>query len=80
MKQNNQKKLFVFQTIAFQLAMANSHYYKEYTFHRQSLFEQTARRFQILLTETFFNSVCPRVMKKYDKTFVVQVQAVFGTL
>ena len=36
-------------------------------------------RFHILLTETFPNSFFTRVMTKYDKSAVAQIQAVFGT-
>ena len=40
---------------------------------------ETVLRFHILLIETFSNSISFRVMKKYDKTAVVQISVASGT-
>ena len=73
MEEKVEKKFFVFQIIVTDLAAANSHYYKENTCHRQSMCQQTVLRLHTSLEDTFSNSISPRVMKKYDKSVVVQI-------
>ena len=42
--------------------------------------EQTVLRFHILLREKFANSISVKVIKKCDKSAVMQILAVFGTI
>ena len=62
------------------MVVVSSYYYEENTSHRQSIYQQTVQRFQISLRETFHNFVSLRKIEKHDKSAVVWISAVFGTI
>ena len=68
MKQKIEKKFFVFQIIAFELGVTNSHNLEQDTWRRQSMCEQTPLRFHLTLGETFSKSTSLRMMKNMIKT------------
>ena len=72
-----EKKCFVSDTIA---VAVNSDYYEENTCHQQSMCKQTVLRFLMSLTDKFSDSICQRVIKKSDKSILLMISAVFGTL
>ena len=68
MEQKIEKKFFVFQIIAFELGVTNSHNLEQDTCRRQSMSEQTSLRFHLTLGETFSKSTSLRMMKNMTKT------------
>ena len=56
----------------------NYHCYKEKTCYLQSICYQDAERFHILLKKRFSNTIFQRVMKKYDKSTVMEISQMFG--
>ena len=72
------KKLFFRYITTFELVVEKIDYYEENAFHRQSMCQETVLRFHISITETFSNSISPRLMKNMIKSAVLQIQAVFG--
>ena len=78
---NFRKRSFVSQVIAFQLFFCKlSLIRKEYLTLASQCVNRTVPGFQMLLREIFFNFMSLRVMGKYDKSAVMQIPAVFGTL
>ena len=70
---------FVFETIALEPVRVISLIDDENTCDRQSTCYQRVLRFWILLREMFPNSICSRLMEKWDKSVAVEVPAVFRT-
>ena len=75
-----EKKFFVFQIIAFELAVSNSPNLEKDTCHRRSMCEQTPLRFHLSLGEIFSKSNSLRMMKKLDKSVLMDISQVFVTL
>ena len=69
MEQKIEKKFFVFQIIAFELAITNYGYTEQDTCNRLSICQQTLLRFHLRLGQTFYKSTSLRMMKKHDETF-----------
>ena len=65
------KKFFVFEIIAFELGVANSHNLEEDTSHRQSISLQTKLTFHLKLGETFSKSTSMSMMKKHDRNALI---------
>ena len=80
MEEKIQKKVFVFKIIAFELGAANSPDPEEDTCHRQWMCQQTPLGFCISLRDIFSKSVPIRVMKKHEKSTLMEISQVFGTL
>ena len=80
MEQKIQKKFLVFQIIAFELGVANSRNLEQDTCHRQSMYEQGPLRFHVTLRETFSKSTSLRMMKNHDKSPLMEIWQVFGTI
>ena len=59
--------VLLFEIIAFELAVRNSHNLEQVTCHRQSICLQTPLRLHLTLGETFSKSTLVRMMKKHDK-------------
>ena len=78
--EENLEQFSVSEIIVFELVAVNSHYYQENSCHRQSIRQETVLRFQTSLRETFTNSISLRVMRKHEKSVVVMILALFGTL
>ena len=79
-EQNLKRKCFVFKIIAFESRVAYSHNPEQDTCHSQSICHETPLRFNISRREIFSKSVSCRVMKGYDKSSLIQISGVFGTL
>ena len=75
-----EKKYFVSYIIAFELAAVNSHHYEENTYHQQLICKQTVLRFPMSLRVKFSNPIYLRVMKKSDKSVLLMISSVSGTL
>ena len=67
MEQKIQKKFFVFQIIAFELGVANSHNLEQDTCHRQSICKQKHPRFHLTLAETYSKLTSLRMIKELIK-------------
>ena len=80
MEQKIEKSFFVFEIIGLELGVANSHNLEHDPCHRQSICEQTPLRLHLTLGETFSKSSSMRMMKKHDKSAVMEIWQVFGTL
>ena len=80
MEQKMKKKVFVFQIIEFELGVANSRNVQQDTWHREGMCQQTHKRFHLTLGETFSKSNSLRKLKKDDKSAVMEILQVFGTL
>ena len=80
MEQKIEEKFFVFQIIAFEKEVANSDKLRQDTWHRQSMCQQTPRRFHLTLGETFSKSTSLGIMKKHDESALMHISQVFGTL
>ena len=74
----NCKKSFVSERIVSELVALNFLHIEENTCHRQSMWQQTALRICIELTQTFTNWSMWTLMNKYGKGSVVQISTVFG--
>ena len=74
------KTFFVFQIIAFILGVANSHKLEHDTCYWQSMCKQTPLRIHLTLEETFSKSTSLGMIKKQDKSALMQISQVFGTL
>ena len=80
MEKKIQKKFFLFNIIEFQLRVANSQNLEHDTCHRQSICKEKYQRFHVTLGETFSKSNSMRMMKKHDKSALMEISQVFGTL
>ena len=80
MEQKIQKKFYVFQIIAFELGVANSRSVQQDTWHWQTMRRQTHQRFHLTLREKFSKSTSLRMLKKDDKSALMEISQVFGTL
>ena len=80
MEQKIEKNYFVCQIIAFELGVANSHNLEQDTCRRQSMSSQTPLRFSLTLEETFSKSTFLRMIKQHDKSAIMEISQVFGTL
>ena len=67
MEQKIEKNIFVFQIIAFELGVANSHNLEQDTCRRQSMCSETPLRFHLTLGETFSKSISLAMMKNMKK-------------
>ena len=72
-EQKNQEKLLLLMIIAFQSGTANSHNPEQDILHWQSMCYETLLRFYISLREIFSKSGPPRLMKKYDKSALINI-------
>ena len=70
----------MFQIIAFEFGVANSRNIQEDTLHRQAMCQQTHLRFDLKLVEKFSKSTSLRMMEKDDKSALMDISQVFGTL
>ena len=70
----------VLKVIAFELGTKNSHNPKQDTCHWQSMCDKTPTRFNISLRVIFSKSGPLRVMKKYDKSALINILQEFWTL
>ena len=80
MEQKIEKKFSVFQIIAFELTVGYSRNLEQDTWYGQSMCEQTPLRFHVTLGETFSKSTSLRMMKKHDKSTLMEISQVFVTL
>ena len=80
MEQKIQKKLFVFQILAFELGIANSRNIEQDICYHQSLCSQTPLRFHLTLGETFSKSTFPKMMTIHNKGALMEILQVFVTL
>ena len=80
MEQKKIQKMLVLKIIAFESGTRNSHNPEQDICHWQSMCYETAPRFNISLRELFSKSGCPRVMKKYHKSALMQISQEFGAL
>ena len=80
MEQQIEKKFLVFRIIGFELRVANSRNPEQDTCHRQSMYEQGPLRFHVTLRETFSKSTSLRMMKNHDKSPLMEIWQVFGTI
>ena len=74
------KCVFDCQTIALELGVANSLNLQQDTWHPLTMYQQTPLRFHLLLGETFSKSTSLRMMKKHDKSALMEISQVFVTL
>ena len=72
--------MLVLKIIGFESGTRNSHNLEQYICHWQSMYYETALRFNISRREIFSKSGSPIVMKKYDKSVLIQISQEFGTL
>ena len=69
MEQKIQNKFSVFQIIAFELGVGNSHNLEQDTCHWQPIIEKTPLRLHLTLGEIFSKSTSLRMMKNMRKDF-----------
>ena len=79
-EQKNKKKLLVLKIIAFESRTRNSHNPEQDIGHWQSMCYETPLRFNRSLRQIFSRSGSPIMMKKYDKSALVQISQEFGTV
>ena len=80
MEQKIQKKILTFEITAFELVVANSRDIQQNTWHLEAMCQQTHVRFQLTIGETFSKSTSLRMMKTHDKSALIEISQVFGTL
>ena len=80
MEEKIAKKFFVFQIIAFELGVASSGNVQHNTCHGQVMCQQTHQRFHLTLGETFSKSTSLRLLKEAEKSALMEVSQVSGTL
>ena len=80
MEQKIQKKFFVFQIIAFELGVANSHNLEQDTCHRQSICKQKHPRFHLTLAETYSKLTSLRMIKELDQSALMEISQAVGKL
>ena len=80
MEQKNEKKLLVLKIIAFESGKANSHNPEQDICHWKSMCYKTPLRFNISLREILSKSGSFIVMKKYNKSVLIQISEEFWTL
>ena len=80
MEEKNQKMFLLLKVIAFETETTNSHNPEQDTCNCQSVYYETPLIFNISLREIFSKSGCLRLMKKFDKTALIQILQEFGTL
>ena len=80
MEQKNPKKFLVFKIISFEWGSTNCLNLEKDTCHWQSMCYETSLRFNISLREIFAKWRCPRVMKKYDESALMQILQELGAL
>ena len=73
MGKKNGKKILALNIIPFELGTRNSHNLEHDISHWQSMCYETPLRFNILLREIFPKSGSDRVMKKYQKSALMQI-------
>ena len=74
------RKFFVFQITVFELGVAMSRNVQEDTWHWQAVCQQTHQRFQLTLGETFSKSTSLRILKKDERSALMEIIQVFGPL
>ena len=80
MEQKILKKLLVLRISAFESGATNSQNPEQDNCHWQSMCYETPLRFNISLREIFSKLESPVMMKKYDKSALMQISRDFGTL
>ena len=80
MEQKIQKKFFIFHIISFEFGVKNSLNLEHDTCHWHSMCQQTPKRTHLQLGEIFFKSTSLRVMEKLDKSALMGIFQVLGTL
>ena len=80
MEQKIQNKFSVFQIIAFELGVENSHNLEQDTCHWQPVIEKTPLRLHLTLGEIFSKSTSLRMMKKLEKWALMEILQLFATL
>ena len=80
MEQKIEKNIFVFQIIAFELGVANSHNLEQDTCRRQSMCSETSLRFHLTLGETYSKSTSLRMIKEHDKSTLLEISKAGGML
>ena len=73
-------KMFVFQIIAFELGVGNSHNLEQDTCRRQSICSETSLTFHLTLGETYSKSTSLRMIKEHDKTTLLEISKAGGML
>ena len=73
-----QKKVFVFQIIAFEMAVENFHNLEQDASHRMSMCSETPQRFRLTLRETFSKSTSLRMMKNMIKALSSRFRRYLG--
>ena len=76
----NQKEFLVFKIIAIESGTTSSLNLEKNTCHWQSMGYERSLRFNISITEIFFNPGSVTVMEKYDESALMQILQVCGTL
>ena len=74
------KKLLVLKIIAFESRTRNSHNPEQDIGHWLSMCYETTLRFNRSLRQIFSRSGSPIMMKKYDKSALMQISQEFGTV
>ena len=80
MQRKMEKKLFVFEIIASELAVLICLDKEKKSWDRQSICSETVRRFCLLLTENFSNPIVFTLIHKYIKGAAVKISTVFGSV
>ena len=80
MEEKNPKKLFILKIIPFELGMTYSHNQEHDISPWQSICYKTPLRFNISLREILSKSVSFIVMKKYNKSVLMEISEEFWTL
>ena len=79
-EQKIDKKVFVFQIIAFELGATNSNYYAENNVASGVHVFTNRTKISHITNRNFFRVILPRVMKNYDKSAALQISQVIQML
>ena len=71
---------FVFEIIAFELGVANFYNLEQDTCHQQPICKKKPLRLHLTLGETFYESSFQRMMKKRDKSALIETSQVYAML
>ena len=80
MEQKFEKMLLVFQIVAFELGVANSHNIEQDTYHPHSMCLKAAPRFNLTLEQAFSKATFLEMMKRHDKSALMEILQVFETV
>ena len=80
MEQKIYKKIFLAYIIAFESGVANSCNVQQDTWHQQAMRQQTHQRFHLALKERFSKSTSLGMMKKHEKSALIEILEVLGIL